>query len=312
MERDVRTKIIYNPSANHGQASEFQEQIDALSRRYPEVDLVTTDRPGHASVLARDAVEAGYELVVAAGGDGTIHEIVNGLVIGDTAQATMGVLPMGSGNDFVYGMGFSTDLEIAIQKIFNGKRQFNDLARIDDEHGRSEIVCNGIGIGFDATVSIQSRLITRVHGFAMYALAALRTIALYYQTPHLIIHFDDKIVEQDTLLLAVGLGPRIGGGFFLTPDAIFDDNLLDSCTVNPVGRVTMLAMLPRVMRGTHITSHHVTMRRSKTLDIKSSLPLPIHIDGEIFAYPEDDVRHVTITILPQALPIISSKPGKTE
>ena len=115
MERDERTRIIFNPLANHGQARDFQEQIVALGRLFPEVELVTTDKPGHATELAREAVEAGYETVVAAGGDGTIHEIVNGLVIGDRAQARLGILPMGSGNDFVYGMGFSTDLEIAIQ-----------------------------------------------------------------------------------------------------------------------------------------------------------------------------------------------------
>jgi len=90
----------------------------------------------------------------------------------------------------------------------------------------------------------------------------------------------------------------------LTPDAAVNDDFLDSCTVNPVGRLTMLNMLPRVMKGTHVTSKHVTMRKSRRIHIKSNMPLPIHIDGEIFAYPKNNVREVTVTSLPEAIEVI--------
>jgi diacylglycerol kinase family enzyme len=138
----------------------------------------------------------------------------------------------------------------------------------------------------------------------MYAIATLRTIALYFQTPQLTLRFDDESIEQRSLMLAIGLGRRVGGGFYLTPDAVHDDNLLDSCTVNPVGRLTMLAMLPRVMRGTHITSKHVTMRRNHVVEVQSDMPLPVHIDGEVFAFHDDNVRQMTVTSIPRALPIM--------
>ncbi|MCI0395470.1 MAG: diacylglycerol kinase family lipid kinase [Chloroflexi bacterium] len=302
----MRAQVILNPWADRGRAGQLADQIRAWASDYGGLDLVTTEEPGHAKKLATAAVDAGYELVVAAGGDGTVHEIVNGLVQGGKAEATLGVIPIGSGNDFAYALGLLTDPETAVRRLFTGQSRPIDLARLEDEHGRYELVDNGIGIGFDATISIESRNITRVHGFAMYTLATLRTIAFYYQTPHLEIRFDEDAVEQDGLLLAVGVGPRAGGGFLITPDAHHADNLLDSCLINPVGRLTMLQMLTKVMKGTHVTSRHVTMRRNRTINIKANMPLPIHADGEIFAYPQDNVRRVTITSLPAVLPVITS------
>ncbi len=301
----MRAKIIFNPAANHGQAIQLEQPILNWCRAYGQVDLERTERKGHASELARAAADQGYDRIISAGGDGTAHEIINGLVQESRSPVTLGLIPIGSGNDYAYGLNLSDDPQLAIKKIFTGERRDIDLARLDNGSGRSEVACNGIGIGFDATITIQSQMITRVHGFAMYMLATLRTIALYYQTPAFRVQFDDLQVEQKALLLAIGLGPRIGGGFFLTPDAKFDDALLDSCMVNPVGRATMLQMLPKVMRGTHVKSQHVTMRRSHTIVIDSNMPLPIHIDGEVFAYLDDDERSISVTSLPAALQIMN-------
>jgi diacylglycerol kinase family enzyme len=195
-------------------------------------------------------------------------------------------------------------LETAVSRLFTGKPRLIDLARIEDNKGRYTIVDNGVGIGFDATISIEARNITRLHGFPMYILATLRTIAFYYQTPHCEIRFDDEKVSQPLLLLAVGVGPRAGGGFHITPHAQFDDNVVDSCLISPVGRLTMLGMLTKVMKGTHIKHRAVTMRKNTRLVLKANMPLPIHTDGEIFAYPHDDVREVAITSLPGAIQVM--------
>jgi len=292
--------------ANHGRAREMSEMIVALCSEYGEVELVVSEKSGHARDLAETAVEQGFEVVIAAGGDGTVHEVVNGIVHGAKPGAHLGVIPIGSGNDFAWGAGLLGEPETAVRRIFNGQPRTFDLARIEDDKGRYVLANNSIGIGLDATVSIQSQTITRIHGFAMYTLAALRTIALYFETPYLEILFDGERVKQKTLLLAIGIGPRAGGGFFLTPDAINTDNLLDSCTVNPVSRLTMLWMLPKVMRGTHVTSKHVVMRRTGYIDVLSDSPLPIHVDGEIFAYPENNIRRITVTSLPSALSVMST------
>lgn len=306
----MRAKVILNPTANHGRASKLADKIIAWGSEYGELEIDQSERIGHATILARQAVDKGFDIVVAAGGDGTAHEVINGLIDRNTAGARLAIIPLGSGNDYAFGLQLSLEPEQAVRNIFEGRPRTLDLARIEDGKGHFEHACNGIGIGFDATVNIQSRTITRVHGFAMYALAALRTIALYYQTPHLKIYFDDLEVEQDALLLAAGLGPRIGGGFYLTPDAHFNDGLLDSCMVNPIPRSTMLRMLPEVMRGSHVTSPHVTMRRSVDITVLSDMPLPIHIDGEIFAYPDDDVREIKIITIPNALEILCPQKNK--
>jgi len=300
----VRTKVILNPYADHGRAIESADSIRKKCQVYAIADLSLTENAGQATELARDAIDKGYDLVIAAGGDGTIHEIVNGLMVDGRSEANLGLLPIGSGNDFASGLGLYSDLDSAIKNIFTGSARLIDVAHIADDRGRQEYVANGLGIGFDATVSIQSRTITRVHGFALYALAALRTIAFYYQTPHLKIQFDDDFIEQYALLLAVGVGPRIGGGFYLTPDAIFDDGLLDSCLVDPMNRASMLRLLPEAMRGTHVSSHYVTMRRNHRIELTSDIALPIHVDGEIFAYHEDNVRQVSITAIQSALPVM--------
>jgi diacylglycerol kinase (ATP) len=302
----MRALVILNPSADHGRAIKYRDIILVGCREYADVDLVLTEYSGHARELARASVDSGYDIIVAAGGDGTVHEMVNGLVQNDRSENNLGLIPIGSGNDLAYGMGLNTDVNTAIRRLFTGKPRIIDLARIQDDRGQNEVVVNSIGIGFDATVTIQSKTITRIHGFALYAIAALRTIAFYYQTPHLWLQFDDEIVEQDALMVTVGVGPRVGGGFHLTPDAIFDDGLLDSCTVNPINRLTILRLLPEAMRGTHITSPYVMMRRNRTIHIRSNIALPIHIDGEIFAYHEDNVKQVTLSTLPLALPVMDN------
>jgi YegS/Rv2252/BmrU family lipid kinase len=299
----VRTVVILNPAADHGRARRLQSQIPSWADEYDGCDLWLTKQPGHATSLTRQALDQGYELVIAAGGDGTMHEIANGLVESGQAAAALGIVPIGSGNDYPHGLGLATDPHEAFRRIFDGRQLVVDLALYEDDSGRSELAINGVGIGFDAIVSIQTRTITRIHGFAMYFLAALRTIALYYQTPNLRVCFDEEQVEQRSLMLPIGVGPRIGGGFRLTPDADLTDGLLDSCLVNPIGRPTLLRLLPEAMKGTHTDSPHVTMRRNKVIEVASDMALPVHADGEIFAYLEDNVRQVRVTSVPGALTI---------
>ncbi|MFQ5401527.1 MAG: diacylglycerol/lipid kinase family protein [Anaerolineae bacterium] len=300
----MRIKVIMNPYSDQGRAAHYQDRILALGASFGGLDVVLTERPGHGRELARSAADDGYDLVVAAGGDGTVHEVVNGLVQGDKADVRLGVIPIGSGNDFAYGLGIPLDLEAAVARLFQGQPRRVDLARVEDDRGRYAFFDNNLGIGFDAIVVIKTESITRVHGFLMYFLSVLQTIAFYYQTPRLEVRFDDEAVAQEVLFLSMGIGPRGGGGFFLTPDAVQDDDLIDSCTVNPIGRLTMLSMLSQAIKGTHVNSRHVTMRRNRRIIIRASTPMPIHLDGEVFAYPQDNVRRLTVTSVPAAIEVM--------
>jgi YegS/Rv2252/BmrU family lipid kinase len=302
----VRVKAILNPWADRGRALRLKEPICTWARPLGGIEVEVTRAAGHAQRLARQASDEGYDVIAAAGGDGTVHEVANGLLAAGAAQPpALGIIPIGSGNDYAYGLGLAGSPQIALQRLYTGKPRRVDVASLEDDHGRSRYVCNGVGIGFDAAVAIESLKITRIYGFPMYVLAALRTILFRYQSPQFQLRFDEERVAQRALLLAVGVGPRVGGGFRLTPEATFDDAMIDSCLVNPVSRLTMLVMLLRVMRGSHVTSRHVTMRRGHTLELASSQPLPIHIDGEIFARPDDDVRGLTIRCLPRAMAVMT-------
>ncbi len=303
----MRTIVILNPWADRGRGAEQAAIIQQIAQPYGGVDLVQTERPGHAVELARQAADNGYDLVVAAGGDGTISDVVNGLVRGNRAVAKLGIIPIGSGNDLAWSLGISTVVETAVQQLFTGTPRTIDLARIEDDQERFRIVDNNIGIGFDAVVVIETEAITRIHGFLMYLLATLRTIMSYNLLPKTTLHFDDEKVEQQITFIAFGVGPRGGGGFLLTPGAKHGDDLIDTCTVNPVGRLTMLSLLLSVVRGTHIKSKHVTMRQNKQIRVRSDRALPIHTDGEMFAYPQDDVRAITVTSLPSAIEVIVQK-----
>ena len=246
--------------------------------------------------------------MAAAGGDGTVNEVVNGLLAaqkGSAAEPALGLIPVGSGNDYAHGLGMVAPPPACVERLFSGERRLLDVAEVVDGQGRRRFACNGIGIGIDAAIAVENIKIRRLHGFPAYMLATLRTIFFNYQTARLQIRFDDEVVKQGALLLAVGVGPRVGGGFRITPDARFDDGLLDSCLVEPIGRATMIAMLARVVRGTHVSAGFIEMRRNQVIQVAADRPLPIHVDGEIFATANDGVREFTLTCRPGRLPLVS-------
>jgi len=297
--------VILNPWADQGRGAAFETEIREAAEPFGGVDMVLTEYPGQAIELAREGVNKGYEVVAAAGGDGTVSDVVNGLMQGDRAAARLGIIPIGSGNDMAWSLDITAnDIPAAVERIFNGRQFVMDLARIEDDKGRFRIVDNNIGIGFDAIVVIETNSINRFRGFVMYLMATLRTIAFYYQTPQLQMRFDDELVAQKSLFISFGVGPRGGGGFLLTPDALQDDDRIDTMTVNPIGRLMMLYMLLKVLRGTHTGSSYVTMRKNKRITVKSDMPMPIHTDGEVFAYPQDNVHQVSVASLPAAITVM--------
>lgn len=304
----MRVKVILNPAADRGRAIRLRGDVVGAAAAFGRLDVALTTGAGTAVEIAAEAAAGGYDVVAAAGGDGTANEVANGLLQSASgAPPALGLVPIGSGNDYAYGLGLLDPLDVAVGRLFNGKRRPVDVAQIEDDRGRRRLVCNAVGIGFDAAVAIESLKIRRLYGFPAYLLAALRSLAWRFHAPELQLHFDggtgQQAIRQKALLLAVGVGPRVGGGFRLTPDASFVDGLLDSCLARPMGRATMVAMLVRAMRGTHVTSPLVEMRRSRIIELVADRPLPIHVDGEIFATVDDEVQRVTITSLPQALPV---------
>jgi diacylglycerol kinase (ATP) len=299
-------RMIYNPQADRGRSYQMAGDLHQLSSEWGGADWVGTVYPGHATELALAAAQAGYTTVVALGGDGTVHEIVNGLMqVDPSRRPRLGVVPIGSGNDFSGGVGVLRNPSAALQRVFHsGEIKAIDVGKVMDASGRTEYWCNVLGIGFDAAINIHSRSVPVLHGFWMYFGATLLTILLRYERPKIELEIDGKKTTGGFLMLTLGNGTREGGGFRTTPDAQMDDGWLDYLLVDPISRLRMMRLIPEVMQGTQGRFPEAHLGRFRKLSLRADMALPIEADGEMFAPYAADVREVSVEILPHALQVI--------
>jgi diacylglycerol kinase (ATP) len=298
------TLVILNPSAGRGAGARLEAEIvERLQVCDLQFRLVATTGPGHAQRLAQEAGSQGQEMVVAVGGDGTSNEVLNGLMQaeGGPDGTAMAVLPIGTGNDFAFGAGIPMNLRQAFSVVARGQSRVLDVGRINADNEEPRFFGNGVGVGFDALANIESRKIQRLRGSLLYLVAAIRTLAFYYQAPQAEIRMDDQELFQPSLMISVMNGRRMGGAFYMTPGSQMDDGLFDYCIAAKVGRPKMVAFIPRFMRGTHTTDPAVTMGQVQKLTIVSESPWAAHLDGEIYGV---GARRYEIELLPQRLRLI--------
>jgi len=292
-----RTLVIANPAARHGETERLIPVIGQLLANLPH-DMQITEGMGHATELA--AAAQGYDVVVAAGGDGTVHEVLNGLMRHpQNARPALGLLPTGSGNDTRRTLGVSTDLSQATLELATGERRRFDVG-----------VCNGIyfnnsfAAGLDAKVTakaVEYKVTKSRSGLWLYLSALLNVLFTDLQSFDLRVRFDDDTQNQDiqTLIVAVTIGPTYGGGFLITPDALPDDGLFDVCMIDPLGLPEALVRLPFVIAGKHTRMAPVHMSRHTSLVIDCDQRVPAQIDGEVLLE-----SHYEIEILPGAIECI--------
>lgn len=298
-------KIILNPIAGRGYGARSEAEIRRLLKAEGvEFDLVRTEGYWHAAKLAEQAVRDGFEIIVAAGGDGTVHEVVNGLMA--TAKAdgaivgTLATIPVGSGSDFAHNVGVPTDLAGACHRLVNGQTRIVDVGRVAVDDQPPTYFDNTINVGFGGTVMCEARKVKWVRGMALYLPVVLKTIFLA-RSPRITIKYDDEEITMPALMVAVGNGAREGGGFFCTPDAQLDDGLLDLCIAQSVSKLTQLSLVPRFMDGSHTNHKAVTMVRTKRLVITSPDNLVAHVDGEMLC---TEAHRLTFEILPRRLRVV--------
>ncbi len=302
--------LILNPNADVGNAWRRIADLRALAEQAAadhgyRLDWAGTVYPTHASQLAAQAAARGHDLVIAIGGDGTVHEVVNGLMqLPEGERPRLGVVPLGSGNDFAFGVGAPSEPHKALVRAFSGIPRRVDLGVLEDEHGRREFFANTLGIGFDAVVTIRSHSLPVVRGFAMYLVAVLQTILLNHHPIRFRFRADNEEWEHHLLMLVFGNGKREGGGFLVTPHAEIDDGLLHYAALKRVSRLQFLSLLPAVMKGQHTSSPHVRTGKGKNFTLEADRPLYIHADGEIFAGFGTNVRRLRIGVAPQALEVV--------
>ena len=307
----TKHKIIVNPIANRGGSERAVPQLESLLRAHDlEYDLVRTERPWHAADLAQEAVAAGYETVVAVGGDGTANEVLNGLMRAKEAgleSCTMGVLCVGRGNDFAYGMGIPLDLEAGCQALAQGHRRTIDVGRVAGGlYPDGRFFGNGVGIGFDAVVGFEALKMTWLHGFPSYLVAVLKTVFLYYKAPLMTIEYNGQTILQPSLMISVMNGQRMGGGFMMAPEGQSDDGLFDLCIAREVSRAGIFGLIPHFLRGTQATQEPIRTGRAQRVTVTAvEGVLPAHADGETLC---TDGQRLELELLPRQISVISARP----
>ncbi|HEX7117654.1 MAG TPA: diacylglycerol kinase family protein [Longimicrobiales bacterium] len=300
--------VILNPRSGDGAGRRTRPELEReLTRRGIDFVLEETERPGHAVELARAAAARGAPIVVAAGGDGTIHEVANGLLQarGDGAapRPALGIVPIGTGNDFVKAVLGGIDRGPAYDALAARHVRDFDVGRAEWEGG-TEYFVNGVGTGIDVEVVRQMRRLPRLHGVFSYLVALVRALAKFDAIP-LRIRVDDETTERKVMIIAVANGHCLGGGFYVCPDARPDDGLLDVCIVDELNLLGVARVLPRILRGTHGRMPNVKLDRAEAVEIAAigAAPLFFQLDGEL-REPEG-ARRLRVSVEAAALPVVA-------
>lgn len=278
------TLVLLNPIAGGGRAARLVHRIAALSAE--QAVLVVGASADHVSDLVCDAGGEGYARVIAAGGDGTVQAVLNGLMASGEPRPDLGIVPIGSGNDLARSLGLPRSLREAVHLALHGPSAPIDLA-LARAQGRSRWFGSAAGVGFDAQVATamagrRGRWQRGRLGYLATTLAELRRtrnhrVRLSAQ------HGETSWTEEMAILLAViANGAYYGGGMRIAPDATVSDGLLDLITIADVSRMTALRQLPNLYRGTHLAHPAVSARRLTAIEIEplDDEPLPLHLDGE--------------------------------
>ena len=304
---EKKTLFIINPNANMGQAWRQAADLRPIMDEYGGADWTGSVYPTHAIELAKKAVEDGYELIIAGGGDGTVHEVVNAIMeFPKEKRPVIGVIPLGSGNDFSYAVGMDPDPAKALRQIFTGTESWVDVGKVMDDRGRTEYFDNTVGIGFDAVVTIHSHKMPWVTGLAMYVLAVLKTIFLNHKPLGVDVTIDGNKKYQDKLLMfTLCNGGREGGGFHFYPEADNGDGIFHFISVSYVNRLMMMRLVPMFMKGSHLKHSKVKYGDFKEIVVESDSAMFIHIDGEVFSGFTSNLRKIKVTMEHKALRVVS-------
>ena len=292
--RPQRAVVIINPLSGRGR---YDAQIqghaalarDVLARRQIEAVVRPTTGPGDATAFAQEAVAAGVDLVVAWGGDGTVNETARALV---STSVPLGIVPAGSGN------GLAADLRVpfaplaALEVAATAPTQAIDVGTVNDCY-----FFNVAGVGIDAVIAARfAERGLRRRGFAAYAQLSTSEL-MRYRVQRYDLVVDDEPAEHEALLVAFANGRQYGNRMLIAPGARLDDGLLELVVIERLSLLTIAWRLPSLFRGTLAPGRGVHMRAARRVRIRSSAPIPFHVDGE----PRTGADELDVSVLPGSL-----------
>lgn len=274
-----RPLVVLNPAANRGNMKRHRE----LARKKAgeeQADYIETTRAGEAEKLAREAAREDRPLIVV-GGDGSIHEVVNGL-IASGRRVPLGIVAAGSGNDFAGNtLKLPLDPTQALERAFHGTPIDVDAGRVNDRY-----FANAFSLGLDADIAAAAHRLKRwplMSGSRLYYSATLKQLCFgYRRCPWLSFQLDDGELNEMShyVLLAVSNGPTYGGGFRINPTANYADGWFNLCVIDYAPLLRALRLLPFVQKGEHAGMPEVHFFQAKKMCVESRLPVTIQIDGE--------------------------------
>jgi YegS/Rv2252/BmrU family lipid kinase len=309
VNRPENVTVILNPAASGGGGARIQPTIEAeLARRKIPFTLQRSEAPGHAETLSREAARGGAELILVVGGDGTIHEVANGILNQGTNPPPIAVVPVGTGNDFYRMVDRSRKMGVALDGLLEGTVRAFDVGRVRFEGAESFFV-NLLGVGVDVEVLRKRADFPRLKGLPQY-LAALVSALMTFRPTSVRVSLQggeggegEEVIEDRTILMAVTVGPSVGGGFLLSPEASPEDGLLDLFFVKTLGMLKLARYIPKVIRGTHQGVPELLQRRivNATVQRSDGKPFFFEMDGERMPEP---VKSLELEVCPGILPVV--------
>ena len=289
----MRIIILLNPTAKRGQARRlFKSALKVFRQHNVQFDIRESQSSQHLMELARGAREEKPDLIVSAGGDGTHHYVINGL---HKSEVPLGLLPLGTGNDFAKGVGMPMDPHAAAAALLNGHVREIDLARV----GAALYGCIA-GVGFDSIVTRYANEHARwLSGSLAYTWSLLCCMGKY-RPQQLEIIADGESFSGEVLFAVVGNNSSYGGGIRLAPRARLDDGILDICIVPYMSRLELLSWVPRAYRGEHLNHPRIKYLQARQITLRPASRMELFGDGEFL-----QELPATIEVVPRALRVIA-------
>jgi diacylglycerol kinase (ATP) len=217
-------------------------------------------------------------------------------------RARLGVIPLGTGSDFVKALDGveANDIHGGVQRAVGERMRAVDLGLVRVGDNAPRFFINALGMGLDAQVAAESLKLTKLKGLAVYLVAIIRALANYKAHP-MTVEYDGSRIHRRLLFASSANGRCQGGGFWMTPDALIDDGLLDLCMIDNMRLDEIIRYIPKLMEGTHTSLKQVTMARARNISVTCAAPIPVATDGEVIA---TDARRITVETLPGAIEVL--------
>ena len=300
--------ILLNPHAAKGKGmARKREIVNLFSKGGHDATVVFTEKGLGASSLAYKATIEGWQTIIAAGGDGTVNEVVDGILRAvsekNILSPNVGILPIGRGNDFAWAMGIPTDLTKAVDLIIAGKTRLIDAGiTYGGNYPQGRYFVNGQGMGFEPLINFVASDFKHVSGTLSYILALIKILVDHPDPYQVKLTLDGETHSFTTQQLSICNGRRMGSAFIMGPDALLDDGFFDVVFANqPVKSSRLLWIALKFFKGTQVNLPIFSVIRAKSIKLVSeNKPMPVHVDGEEIS--KGCVQFST-ELLPSILPV---------